>query len=458
LKRREFLIAGAGALALNAAEPVGWNSVGRILHRIQPPDFPKRDYDATKYGAVADGLTNNAFAFNKAIDDCYLKGGGRVIVPKGDYATAAINLKSNVNFHLMLGATLHFVRDPKLYPLVLSRWEGTECMNYSSFIYANGQQNIAITGDGVLDGNCDCEHWWPWKGRTNCGWSKGDPWQDDARNKLMAMGDRDVPVKDRVFGEGSFLRPDFFQPVNCKNVLVEGVTFINSPMFEVHPVYCTNVIVRNIRILSHGPNNDGCDPDSCKDVLIEGCTFDTGDDCIAIKSGRNRDGRRVAVPSENIIIRNCEMKDGHGALTIGSEMSGGVRNVYAENCKLNSPNLNEAFRFKTNAMRGGTIENIYFRNMDIGQVSDAILQIDFNYEEGPNGPEHPLVRNIDFRDVTSHKSKYALNVQGFANAPIQNLKFARCTFNGVASPSVVEHVEGLTMTDVHVNGKLAGKG
>jgi polygalacturonase len=455
LKRREFLIAGTAALAMRAAEPEGWNAVGRILRRIQAPEFPKHDYDATKYGVVADGITNNAFAFNKAIDDCYLKGGGRVIVPKGHYATAAINLKSNVNLHLLFGATIHFIREPKLYPLVLSRWEGTECMNYSSFIYANGQENIAITGDGILDGNCDCEHWWPWKGRTNCGWSKGDPSQDAARNKLMAMGDRDVPVKERVFGEGSFLRPDFFQPIHCKNVLVEGVTFINSPMFEVHPVYCTNVIVRNIRILSHGPNNDGCDPDSCKDVLIEGCTFDTGDDCIAIKSGRNRDGRRIAMPSENIVIRNCEMKDGHGAVTIGSEMSGGVRNVYAEGCKLNSPNLNEAFRFKTNAMRGGTIENIYFRNMDIGQVSDAILQIDFNYEEGPNGPERPLVRNIDIRDVTSHKSKYALNVRGFANAPIQNINIGHSNFSGVASEDVVEHVEGLKMMDVHINGKLA---
>jgi polygalacturonase len=457
MRRREFLIAGASALVLRAASTEGWSAVSRILHRIQPPEFPKHDYDATKYGVVADGITNNAFNLNRAIDECSRKGGGRVILPKGDYATAAVVLKSNVNLHLMLGATLHFVRDPKLYPLVFSRWEGTECMNYSSFIYANGQENIAITGDGILDGNCDCEHWWPWKGRTNCGWNKGDPWQDDARNKLMAMGERDVPVKDRIFGEGSFLRPDFFQPVRCKSVLVDGVTFINSPMFEVHPVYCSNVIVRNIRVISHGPNNDGCDPDSCKDVLIENCSFDTGDDCIAIKAGRNRDGRRVAVPSENIVIRNCDMKDGHGALTIGSEMSGGVRNVYAENCKLNSPNLNQAFRFKTNAMRGGTIENVYFRNIEIGEISDAILQIDFNYEEGPNGPERPVVRNIEIRDVTCRKAKYALNVRGFANAPIQNIRIGKCNFSNVASPDVIENVQGLAMNDVRVNGKLAGK-
>jgi polygalacturonase len=256
-----------------------------------------------------------------------------------------------------------------------------------------------------------------------------------------------------MFGDGSFLRPDFFQPIRSKNILVEGVTFINSPMYEVHPVYCTNVTVRNVKINSHGPNNDGCDPDSCRDVLIEGCVFDTGDDCIAIKSGRNRDGRRVAMPTENLIVRNCEMRDGHGGVTIGSEMSGGVRNVYAENCKLNSPHLNEAFRFKTNAMRGGTIENVYIRNMEIGEVTGAMLQIDFNYEEGANGPEKPVVRNIDIRDVTSKKSKYALNVRGFANAPIRDIHLERCALENVASADVVENVEGLSMVGVTVNGK-----
>jgi polygalacturonase len=237
--------------------------------------------------------------------------------------------------------------------------------------------------------------------------------------------------------------------------LIEGVTIHNSPMWEINPVLCTNVTVRNITIMSHGPNNDGCNPDSCRDVLIENCSFDTGDDCIAIKSGRNRDGRRVGVPSENVIIRNCEMKDGHGGVTIGSEMSGGVRNVYAENCKLSSPNLNQALRFKTNAMRGGTIENVYFRNMEIGEISDAVLQIDFNYEEGVNGPELPVVRNIDVRDITCKKAKYALNLRGFANSPIRGVHLERCTFDNVAADNVVEHVDGLVQKQVKISRRPA---
>jgi polygalacturonase len=461
--RRDFVKAGGGLAAfgylgkMTAAAPAeGWEQVASILARIRPPQFPKRDFDITKQGAVADGAKDCTEAIARAIAACRQAGGGRVVVPAGVFLTGPIRLQSGVDLHVSEGATLRFARDPRRYlPLVYTRWEGTECLNYSPFIYSDGQDNIAITGAGTLDGNCDCEHWWPWKGRTNCGWSKGQPSQDPARNALMDMGARDVPVKDRKFGEGSYLRPNFIEPVRGKNILIEGVTVINSPMFEVHPVFCTNVTVRNVKTISHGPNNDGCDPDSCTDVLIENCVFDTGDDCIAIKAGRNRDGRRMGVPTENVVIRNCHMKDGHGGVTIGSEMSGGVRNVFAENCQMDSPNLNEALRFKTNAMRGGTIENIFFRNIQIGQISDAILQIDFNYEEGPNGPERPVVRNIDISNVTCKKAKYALNVRGFPQARIRGIHLDHCTFENVANPNVIENVEGLALSNVTINGKKA---
>lgn len=460
--RRDFLRAAAGASALSwtgsaiadATAGDAWGQVPAILARIKPPIFPSRDFDVSRYGAVGDGAKDCTDALEKAISACSQAGGGRVVVPAGLFMTGPVRLKSNVDLHIAKGATVRFIRDPKRYlPLVYTRWEGLECLNYSAFIYSDGQDNIAITGEGTLDGNCDCEHWWPWKGRTNCGWSKGQPNQQPARDKLNEMGQKDVPVKDRKFGEGSYLRPSFIEPVRAKNVLIEGVTVTNSPMFEVHPILCTNVTVRNLKIVSHGPNNDGCDPDSCKDVLIENCLFDTGDDCIAIKSGRNRDGRRVGVPSENIVIRGCTMKDGHGALTIGSEMSGGVRNVFAENCQLDSPNLDQALRFKTNAMRGGTIENVGFRNIRIGQIAHAVLQIDFNYEEGPNGPERPVVRNIDIRDVTCKKAERALDVRGFANAKIRNLRLEHCTIEKATMPNVVENVEGLALADVTVNGK-----
>jgi polygalacturonase len=267
------------------------------------------------------------------------------------------------------------------------------------------------------------------------------------------MGARDVPVKDRLFGEGSYLRPNLIQFCHSKNILIEGLMMKNSPMFEVNPVLCSNVTVRGIRIASHGPNNDGCDPDSSRDVLIENCTFDTGDDCIAIKAGRNRDGRRVAVPSENIIIRNCRMKDGHGGLTIGSEMSGGVRNVFVENCQLDSPNLDQALRFKTNAMRGGTIEHIFFRNINVGEVNNAVVQVDCLYEEGEKGPEKPVVRDIHIAKVTCQKSKYALQLRGFAASPIQDIHLEDCVFNGAKQPNVVEHVQTLKAVRVKINGK-----
>src|ERR687890_208934 len=211
------------------------------------------------------------------------------------------------------------------------------------------------------------------------------------------MMTRDVPLEQRIFGENSYLRPQFIQPYKCRNVLIEGVKIIDSPMWEVHPVLCENVIVRNLSIVTHGPNNDGCDPESCRDVLIEGCLFDTGDDCIAIKSGRNNDGRRLKTPTENIIVRGCTMKDGHGGVTVGSEISGGVRNLFVENCRMDSPNLDHALRVKNNAMRGGLLENFYFRNITIGQVAHAIITIDFNYEEGAKGGYTPVVRNYDVR-------------------------------------------------------------
>ncbi len=326
-------------------------------------------------------------------------------------------------------------------------------MNYSPFIYAYGEENIAVTGAGVLDGQCDREHWWPWKGKTEFGWKKGDPDQAAARARLVDMAEHDAPVKERILGDGAYLRPQFIQPYLCKNVLIEGVTVTNSPMYEVHPVLCHNVTVRNVKISSLGPNNDGCDPESCEDVLIEGCEFTTGDDCIAIKSGRNRDGRQIAVPSRNIVIRRCLMKDGHGGVTIGSEISGDVHNVFAEECRIDSPRLERVLRIKTNAMRGGVIDRIYMRNVQAGQVSAAAVDIDFRYEEGDHGKFKPLVRDIEVRDLTCGKSQRALQLYGFPGAPIQDVRLVNCTFDKVQKANLVENVKGLSLSGVRINGK-----
>jgi polygalacturonase len=224
-------------------------------------------------------------------------------------------------------------------------------------------------------------------------------------------------------------------------------------MWELNPVLCRNVIIRGVTIASHGPNNDGCNPESSTDVLIQDCAFDTGDDCIAIKSGRNRDGRRLAKPCENIIIQGCSMKDGHGGVTIGSEMSGNVRNVFVDNCRMDSPNLDRALRLKTNSFRGGIVENVLFRNVTIGQVSDAVVHVDFFYEEGEGGPFLPVVRNIAIEDVSCKKSKYALYLRGFRSSPIHGVHLRRCTLDNVARGNVVQNVEDLSAEDVMINGK-----
>jgi polygalacturonase len=228
-------------------------------------------------------------------------------------------------------------------------------------------------------------------------------------------------------------------------------------MWEIHPVLSENVTVRGVRISSHGPNNDGCDPESCKNVLIKNCYFDTGDDCIAIKSGRNEDGRRINVPTENVVIQGCEMKDGHGGVTIGSEISGGVRNIFAENCRMDSPNLDHALRVKNNAARGGVLENFYFRNITIGQVAHAVVTIDFNYEEGAMGKYTRVMRNYIVEDVRSGKSEYAVDLQGLDKAPIVNVRMKGVTFDNVAKGSIVKNVEGIKLDLVKVNGKVVDK-
>ena len=426
-----------------------------ILKRIKPPVFPKRDFLITKFGAKADETTDSTEAFQKAIAACNNAGGGRVVVPSGTFLTGAIHLKSNVNLHVSPGATIKFSKNPGDYlPVVFTRWEGTELMNYSPFIYAFEQTNIAITGEGTLDGQSGNDSWWPWNGRANYGWKQGDPNQRADRAALQNMGEQGVPVNQRQFGAGHYLRPQFIQPYRCKNVLIEGVRIINSPMWEIHPVLCTNVTVSGVKISSRGPNNDGCDPESCTDILIENCDFDTGDDCIAIKSGRNADGRRLNAPTQNIIIKGCRMRDGHGGITVGSEISGGVRNLFAEKCRLDSPNLDHALRVKNNATRGGLLENFYFRDIEVGQVAHAVITIDFNYEEGAKGNFTPILRNYSVERLVSEKSKHVVDIQGLANAPIYDLRLDNCTFNNAAEPSIVKNVKGLNLVNVKVNGNV----
>lgn len=469
--RRSFLktIAGTGALVTplawvaetasgvrgpqvpGGADP--WEEVLRTLSRIVPPKFPDREFDVLNFGARGDGTTDCTEAFRKAIAECRSAGGGRVIVPNGDFLTGAIHLRSGVNLHLQEGATIRFSRDPRQYPRVFTRWEGTELMNYSPFVYAFEEENIAITGAGTLDGQADAGHWWNWKGRPETGAPAG-PNQNRDRKALQEMGEKGIPVEQRVFGEGHYLRPQFVQPYRCKNVLIEGVTLRNSPMWQVHPVLCRNVTVRKLNIDSSGPNTDGCDPESCTDVLIEDCVFNTGDDCIAIKSGRNADGRHLHTPSRNLIIRGCHMKNGHGGVTLGSEISGGVRNVFVEDCEMDSPLLKDALRLKNNAMRGGVLENFYARNIRVGQVAMAALAIDFRYEEGEAGGFTPVARNVRIENMSVQQTRYPLYLRGFKNAPVEDVRLTNCNFARAARASVLENVKDLRLRNVRVNGEV----
>lgn len=430
----------------------GWESLPAILARIQAPTFPNRDFAITQYGATSGG-PDCTDAIRQAIAACHAAGGGRVVVPPGEFHTGAVHLRSRVNLHVSEGATLKFLPDPAKYlPVVFTRWEGVECMNYSSLIYAFEQENIAITGKGTLDGGADWTTWWAWNDKKS-----GVQKQKPARDRLIEMGERGVPVAQRVLGEGGYLRPNFIQTYRCKNVLIADVSIVRSPMWEIHPVLSSNVTVRGVNISSHGPNNDGCDPESSRDVLIENCVFDTGDDCIAIKSGRNNDGRRVNVPSENVIVRGCTMKDGHGGVVIGSEISGSCRNVFVEDCRMDSPHLERALRFKSNAQRGGVLENVFMRNVQIGRVAEAVLTIDLIYEEGAKGPHKPIVRNIELENVTSQASPRVMWIAGFEGAIIDNVRFNRCVFRGVEATELISHAGSISLQDVTIEPARKGR-
>jgi polygalacturonase len=448
------LVSGGLRAARPAADP--WAHAAGVVVAIRRPVIPARRFAIAAFGAKGDETTLNTAAINGAIRAANAAGGGRVVVPAGLFLTGAVHLLSNVELHLEAGSTLLFSTDPAHYPLVPTRWEGIELINYSPLVYAYRQHDVAITGAGTLDGQGSASAWWswkgPWRGTVDHGWREGMPNQRPARARLFQMAEDKVPVEKRVFGDGSYLRPSFIQPYGCERVLIEGVALRGSPFWQVHPVLCRHVTVRGLDIMGHGPNNDGCDPESCSHMVIERCSFDTGDDCIAVNSGRNADGRRVNVPAEDIVIRDCRMKEGHGGIAIGSQISGGARRVFAERCVMSSPNLDTAIRFKNNALRGGLLQDFFYRDIMVGEVGKAAITCDFNYEEGPNGPFVPHLSHIVIERLRATHCNRVLDSQGLPGAPVQGLTLRDCSFDGVREPSVVRHTQGLVLDNVRVNG------
>jgi len=470
-----MLLFGLGSSPLPAAEKTksaaedaakAWAELYPAVEQsIKAPTFREKDYPIFKYGkkSKTKGYLYTRL-INKVIERCSREGGGRVVIPAGTWLTGPITLKSNVNLYLEEGATLLFTPDLKEYPLVRTRWEGMDCYNYQPMIYAFGEENIAITGKGTIDGGAEIENWWRMCGAKKYGWEdgKGIISQRIGRPILMEWNEKGVPVEERKMGDGYGMRVQLVNPVKCKNVLIEGVTMLRSPFWVIHPLLCENLTVRGVHIQNAGPNGDGCDPESCKNVLIEKCFFDTGDDCIAIKSGRNRDGRTANIPSENIIVRDCTMKNGHGGVVVGSEISGGYRNLFVENCRMDSPDLDRVIRIKTNNCRGGVIENIYVRNVEVGQCREAVLKINLVYEQREKCQRdfYPVVRNVFLDNVNCNKSKYGVRIDGFDDrCNVYNIEVKNSTFRGVTDGALLltGDVRDVRMTNVDISKSRTGE-
>ena len=452
-----------------------WNEAQyrQIEQSIRTPKFADKAYVITKYGAKTDNTAaKNQKAIQKAIDLCSKKGGGRVVVPAGQkFMTGAIELKSGVNLEVQQDAVLEFVFEPALYPIVETSWEGLECFNLSPCVYAFKAKDIAITGKGTIDGGGSNDTWWPWNGNKRFGWKEGQTSQRDmGRPRLLQAGEDGIPMYDekgqrspeRVFTEKDRLRPQLVSFNKCEGILLEDVTLLRSPFWVIHPLHSTDITVRRVKMINDGPNGDGCDPECCDRVLIEDCYFDTGDDCIAIKSGRNRDGRERNMPSKNIIIRNCEMKNGHGGVVVGSEISEGCQNVYAHDCMMDSPELERVLRIKTNSCRGGVIENINMRNIKVGVCKEAVLKINTDYEpkEICCRGYYPTVRNVLMENVTCQKSQYGVMIVGYEadslSYTVNHITVRNCKFDGVYGKPVYQigKAEDVKYEDLIINGSL----
>lgn len=419
-----------------------WKAMQEAEKRIKAPKFKSRNYVITDFYSGSGAYTE---AIHAAISKCSANGGGHVVVPAGEYLTGPIRLESNVDLHLNDGAVLKFSTDPADYPVVLTRWQGYDVYNVQPLIYAKDAENIAVTGKGLLDGQASKDNWLSER-IMRCG----------AGGKLEQMVKAGVPIEERHLGEGMILRPQFINFYNCRNVLMEDFTINRAPFWQLHPFLCTNVTVRRVTMDSHMANNDGCDPESCTDVLMEDCTFDTGDDCIAIKAGKNEDGRRWNAPTRNIIVRGCHMRDGHAGVAIGSEMSGGVYGVYVEDCDMDSPALERVIRIKSNPERGGVVADVHTRNVTVGECDLALLGLEECYWHTYEGDYLPEFRNVSFENVTSKKSRFVLHVDGRADRTLaHDISFRNCNFDGVTEREISRTMgaDGIVFENVSVNGK-----
>jgi polygalacturonase len=418
----------------------GWNKVDSILNLIKEPIIPENEFYLTEFGGNGDGISDNKMAFDSIINVCSKNGGGKIIVTPGNYLiNGPIHLKSNINLHLQEGSKLSFSSNPKDYlPVVLTSWEGTRLYNYSPFIYTFKQKNIAITGKGEIDGEAS-ETWATWKKNQN-------------EDKLLTrkMNNDNVPVEERIFGEGHLLRPHLIQFYECENILVDGIKITDSPFWCLHLLFSKNIIVRNVIYDAQNVNNDGIDPESSENVLIENIKFNNHDDNIAIKAGRDLEARTLNRPSKNIIIRNCKF-GGYNAFAVGSEMSGGVNNVFVEDCTFDG-NVIYGIYLKGNLDRGGEVSNIFVRNIEFDATESAIMIDSYYKEEGSCCP--PAFKNIFIENVTCNSTRdYAISLIGSKKQPLNNIHIKNVTIKNATKTKTIKNVENLVMEKISINGK-----
>ena len=454
------------------------------MPRVEAPVFPDYSVNIVDFGAVDDGSTNNSVAIARAIEDVVEHGGGRVVIPRGLWLTGPVTLRSNINLHLEDGALLLFSENFDDYPLVKTSFEGLETYRCISPINAVDAENIAITGSGTIDGSGDA--WRPVKKSkmTSSQWNKlvksggvlnakGDMWFPSETSRQGAEATSNFNVPDGATSKADyekykdFLRPVMVSLVKCKNVLLDGPTFQNSPAWNIHPLMSENVIIRNLNVRNpwYSQNGDGLDLESCKNALIYNNTFDVGDDAICIKSGKNEDGRKRGMPTENVIIKNNIVYHGHGGFVVGSEMSGGVKNIHVSNCTFIGTDT--GLRFKSTRGRGGVVENVYISNIDMINIPTEPIRFNLFYggqspvlEEDqeaarvdeqpvPVTEETPSFRDIYIKNVTAVGCETAGYFQGLPEMNLKNIQMENVYLEAKNGISMVD-ADGISFNNVKV--------
>ncbi len=407
-------------------------------------------FSVIKYGAKNDSSKLATDAIRKAIDAAAKVGGGTVYFPAGKYLTGPIHLKSNITLFIDAGAELHFSDNFDHYlPMVESRWEGTEVTNFSPLIYANNVENIAIIGRGLIDGHG--KNWWRFSEVEVKKLTEDSKWQKEFKRLNPNVLAPDLPG----WIERGFLRPPFIQFLNSKNIQIKDIKIQNSPFWTINPQYCENITVDGITLINPpSPNTDGINPESCRNVRIANCYISVGDDCITIKSGKDRSGRKVNIPAENYVITNCTMLRGHGGVVIGSEMSGGVKNIAITNCIFDG--TDRGIRLKSARGRGGVVEDIRVSNVIMRNIRDQAIVMDMQYAKTsvePVSERTPIFRNIHISDITASTNRAGF-LNGLEELPLENISFTNVNMTA-NNGFMIRNAKDITFTNVQVNSKLS---